>query len=198
MVKERRCDRKDGHMRSEVDGQRREGGGGRRMDKGWLGGSCKKRKQMRGCEKGRAEEVEMYNLFPHHFIKYIWALEQGEIILTLAQWIYWDLPLWCAESKHTHKRHTHARTHCRTKSTNSLTHTHTFPWQGNQLFQCLSVITPYSPSDGCNTLWRCKMCFGNVFGIALWHCWMLLEWDHNRLRATVIPLWSKWQGAASM
>lgn len=45
----------------------------------------------------------------------------------------------------------------------------TFPWLGNQLLQCVLVITPDSPGDGCNTLWRCKMCFGNVSGIALWH-----------------------------
>lgn len=38
------------------------------------------------------------------------------------------------------------------------------------------------------------MCLENVFGIALWPCWMLLQWDHNRLRATVIPLRSMWQG----
>lgn len=106
--------------------------------------------------------------------------------------------LMCREQRqHTQPKDTPIRTHCNIFCYTN-TRPQTFPWWGNQLLQCLSVITPYSSSDGCNTLWLCKMCFGNVFGIALWHCWMLWEWNHNMLRETVIPLWSKWQAAASL
>lgn len=58
----------------------------------------------------------MYNLFPHHFIKYIWALKREEILLAVAQWIYRDL-LMCWEQTH---MHTYAQGH-----THLLSHTHT-------------------------------------------------------------------------
>ena len=83
------------------------------------------------------------------------------------------LMLRAGRQKHTHaKRPTCSHSHQKEKNRHYCVRVwvRTFPWLGNQLLQCVSVITPDSPGDECNTLWRCKMCFGNVSGIALWHC----------------------------
>lgn len=83
---ERQMSEKRSFHEKQIQYSRERGGGGSKL----IGGSCKKRERKRrgGSEKGGMEEVEMYNLFLHHFIKYIWALEQREIILTLVQWIH--------------------------------------------------------------------------------------------------------------
>lgn len=112
------------------------------------------------------------------------------------------IDLWCAGSRGPHtQRHTHTVcTHCSIFCfTPPDTHTHKHFLGGgiNNYSVCLSLrlIPPMTDVTLCGSA---KCVFGNVLGIALWHRWMLWEWDHNMLRETVILLWSKWHAAAAL
>lgn len=134
----------------------------------WIRRSCEKVKGGAIVGKGGQKEGEMFNSFFHRVIKYIWALERGEITLTLAQWIYWDRSrshtfLSVCVCVHTHE---YARRHAHTSP---LTLTHFLGRRINYYSVCrsLRLIPPVMDVTLCGAA-KCvlEMCLELLCGTA--------------------------------